>query len=34
MTLGIATEHLYVFDAATGDAVAGADRDAAQPAPV
>jgi hypothetical protein len=30
MTLGIEPEHLYVFDAATGDALAGANRDAAE----
>jgi multiple sugar transport system ATP-binding protein len=30
MTLGIDPEHLYVFDAATGDALAGANRDAAE----
>jgi multiple sugar transport system ATP-binding protein len=33
MTLGIATEHLYVFDAATGDALAGAERDPVEAAP-
>lgn len=30
MTLGIDPEHLYVFDAATGDAIVGANRDAAE----
>jgi hypothetical protein len=30
MTLGIDPEHVYVFDAATGDALAGADRHTAE----